>query len=364
MRVRALGCARRFCSGRHGAAPRCDAQGCERHCALQARRVGGKIAQHTLPRRTSQLLKWARVLQQFFLSAAVRLRLRAIARRRGGGLPRQRRGAERDPRTTSADRCQRPRSTTDATRPPHLAPSASPTPPRPRVLGGAWSATAAAPASLSRVSDCISRSAAGTQQTTSADQCPRPVGTTDATRPPHLTPSASPTPPRPRLLGGAGVRDRGGARVPFPRLGRHQSSPATAYAFVRRAAAAAGWRTHPAGAPLVRRRPRAVRAAPPPPPQMRPVPSASGPIQRPPRMARSMTAARRQEAASRKHNKLAAPLPPPPPRRFGQELVETSDLSVRRPYSELAPCRAARGELRGQSAPSAASGCVECVTGS
>ena len=39
---------------------------------------------------------------------------------------------------------------------------------------------------------------------------------------------------------------------------------------VRRAAAAAGWRTHPAGAPLVRRRPRAVRAAPPPPPQNAP----------------------------------------------------------------------------------------------
>ena len=131
---------------------------------------------------------------------------------------------------------------------------------------------------------------------------------------------------------------------------------------VRRAAAAAGWRTHPAGAPLVRRRPRAVRAAPPPPPQTRPVPSASGPIQRLPRMPRSMTAARRREAASRKHNKLAAPLPPPPPRRFGQELVETSDLSVRRPYSELAPCRAARGELRGQSAPSAASGCVALET--
>ena len=104
------------------------------------------------------------------------------------------------------------------------------TPPRPRLLGGAGSATAAAPASLSRVSDGISRSAAGTQQTTSADQCPRPVGTTDATRPPHLTPSASPTPPLPRLLGGAGIRDRGGARVPFPRLGRHQSSSATAYA--------------------------------------------------------------------------------------------------------------------------------------
>ena len=91
-------------------------------------------------------------------------------------------------------------------------------------------ATATAPASLSRVSDCISRSAAGTQRTTSADQCPRPVGTTDAKQPPHLAPSASPTPPRPRLLGGAGIRDRGGACVPFPRLGRHQSSSATAYA--------------------------------------------------------------------------------------------------------------------------------------
>ena len=66
------------------------------------------------------------------LSAAVRLRLRAIARRRGGGLPQQRRGAAGTQRTTSADRCPRPRSTTDATRPPHLAPSASPTPPRPR----------------------------------------------------------------------------------------------------------------------------------------------------------------------------------------------------------------------------------------
>ena len=111
-----------------------------------------------------------------------------------------------------------------------FAPSASPTPPRPRRLGGAGSATAAAPASLSRVSDCISRSAAGTHKTTSADQCPRPVGTTDAKQPPHLAPSASPTPPRPRLLGGAGIRDRGGACVPFPRLGRHQSSSATAYA--------------------------------------------------------------------------------------------------------------------------------------
>ena len=43
-------------------------------------------------------------------------------------------------------------------------------------------------------------------------------------------------------------------------------------------------------------------------------------------------------------------------RRIGQELLETSDLSVRRPYSELAACRSACGELRGQSAPSAASG--------
>ena len=244
-------------------------------------------------------------------------------------------------------------------RPPHLAPSASPTPPWPRVLGGAGSATAAAPASLSRVSDCISRSAAGTQRTTSADQCPRPVSTTDATRPPHLTPSASPTPPRPRLLGGAGIRDRGGARVPFRVLGRHQSSPATTYALsaapqppragaltprARRSSVAGRARFGP-----LRRRRRKTR----------PVPSASGPIQRLPRMPRSMTAARRREAASRKHNKLAAPLPPPPPRRFVQELVETSDLSICRPYSELAPCRAARGELRGQSAPSAASGCVD-----
>ena len=209
MRVRALGCARRFCSGRHGAAPRCDAQGCERHCALQARRVGGKIAQHTLPRRTSQLLKWARVLQQI-LSAAVRLRLRAIARRRGGGLPRQRRGAERDPRTTSADRCQRPRSTTDAT------------------------------------------------------------------RPPHLTPSASPTPPRPRLLGGAGIRDRGGACVPFSRLSDGIGHRPRPHKPCLQRAAAPGWRTHPAGGQLVRRRPRAIRAAPPSPPQTRPVSNAYG----------------------------------------------------------------------------------------
>ena len=90
--------------------------------------------------------------------------------------------------------------------------------------------TATAPASLSRVSDGISRSAAGTQQTTSADQCPRPVGTTDATRPPHLTPSASPTPPRPRLLGGAGPRQRRRLRPFLASLRRHRSSPATAQA--------------------------------------------------------------------------------------------------------------------------------------
>jgi hypothetical protein len=94
-------------------------------------------------------------------------------------------------RTTSADRCPRPVGTT-ARRGLRISR------PRPALhrRGPAASvarapATATAPASLSRVSDCISRSAAGTQQTTSADQCPRPVGTTDATRPPHLAPSAS-----------------------------------------------------------------------------------------------------------------------------------------------------------------------------
>ena len=57
----------------------------------------------------------------------------------------------------------------------------------------------------------------------------------------------------------------------------------------------------------------------------------------------------RRAPPHRKHSKLAPLLSPPPPRCFGQELLETSDLSIRRPYSELAPCRAARGELRGQS---------------
>ena len=161
---------------------------------------------------------------------------------------------------------------------------------------------------------------------------PAPGRHDGATRPPHLAPSASPTPPRPRRLGGAGARDSDGACVPFSRLGLHQSErcghptddvrgpvpapgqhdgrdaasashalgqPYTAAApsprwcghprprrrprpfprsrtssviardhirLVRRAVAAAGRRTHPAGAPLVRRRPRAVRAAPPPPP--------------------------------------------------------------------------------------------------
>ena len=150
---------------------------------------------------------------------------------------------------------------------------------------------------------------------------------------------------------------------PFPAsLGRHQSSPATTYALsaapqppragaltprARRSSVAGRARFGP-----LRRRRRKTR----------PVPSASGPIQRLPRMPRSMTAARRREAASRKHNKLAAPLPPPPPRRFGQELAETSDLSIRQSYSELRPWRAARGELRGQSAPSAVSGSVGRLT--
>ena len=72
-----------------------------------------------------------------------------------------------------------------------------------------------------------------------------------------------------------------------------------------------------------------------------------------------MTAARRREAASRKHNNLAPLLPPPPPRRFGQELVETSDLSVRRPYSELRPCRAPRAAPGPKGCQAARSGCVE-----
>ena len=196
------------------------------------------------------------------------------------------------------------------------------------------------------------------QRTTSADRCPRPVGTT-ARRGLRISR------PRPALhrRGPVSSVARASAIAAAPaslsRVSRTSSVIARDHIrLVRRAAAAAGWRTHPAGAPLVRRRPRAVRAAPPPPPQTRPVSSASGPIQRLPRMPRSMTAARRREAASRKHNKLAPPLPPPPPRRFGQELAETSDLSIRQSYSELRPWRAARGELRGQSAPAAASGCV------
>ena len=120
-----------------------------------------------------------------------------MAWRRGGGLPRQRRGAERDPRTTSAD------------------------------------------------------------------QCPRPVGTTDAKQPPHLAPSASPTPPRPRLLGGAGIRDRGGACVPLSRLSDGIGHRPRPHKPCLQRAAAPGWRTHPAGGQLVRRRPRAIRAAPP-----------------------------------------------------------------------------------------------------
>ena len=179
-------------------------------------------------------------------------------------------------RTTSADRCPRPVGTT-ARRGLRISR------PRPALhrRGPAASvarapATATAPASLSRVSDCISRSAAGTQQTTSADQCPRPVGTTDATRPPHLTPSASPTPPRPRLLGGAGIRDRGGACVPFSRLSDGIGHRPRPHKPCLQRAAAPGWRTPPAGGQLVRRRPRAIRAAPPSPPQTRPVSNAYG----------------------------------------------------------------------------------------
>jgi hypothetical protein len=195
---------------------------------------------------------------------------------------------------------------------------------------------------------------------------PAPGRHDGATRPPHLAPSASPTPPRPRRLGGAGARDSDGACVPFSRLGLHQSErcghptddvrgpvPAPGRHDGRDAASASRALGQRAGSsyvpgrarfgPLRRRRRKRARSA------MRTV---SYYIR-----CDAATCSRRAPP-HRNHSKLAPLLSPPPPRRFGQELLETSDLSIRRPYSELAPCRAARGELRGQSAPSAVSGSV------
>ena len=281
--------------------------------------------------------------------------MRAIARRRGGGLPRQRRGAAATQRTTSADRCPRPRSTTDATRPPHLAPSASPTPPRPRRLGGAGARDSGGA--------CVPFSRLGLHQ---SERCGNP---TDDVRGPVPAPgrhdgreaaSASRALGQPYTAAASSPRWRGHPQSrrrlrPFlASLGRHQSSPATAQA-LSAARSCRGLAHSPRGraartSPAARDSGRsAIAAANAPGQQCVRSRTTSGAMPRP------VAAARRRIA---KHSKLAPLLSPPPPRRFGQELLETSDLSIRRPYSELAPCRAARGELRGQSAPSAASGCV------
>ena len=181
---------------------------------------------------------------------------------------RARRGAERDPRRRR-DRCQRPRSTTDATRPPHLAPSA----PHRR---GPVSSVARGPRQRRRL---------------------RPFS---ASRTASVGALRAPNRRRPRTSARArsARRKRSSLRISRPRPALHRRGPVSSVArasaiaaapaslsrvsrtssviardhirLVRRAAAAAGWRTHPAGAPLVRRRPRAFRAAPPPPPQNAP----------------------------------------------------------------------------------------------
>ncbi len=79
--------------------------------------------------------------------------------------------------------------------------------------------------------------------------------------------------PSPRWRGHPRSRRR--LRPFLASLGRHQSSPATAQA-LSAARSCRGLAHSPRGRQLVRRRPRAIRAAPPPPPQTRPVSNAYG----------------------------------------------------------------------------------------
>ena len=157
--------------------------------------------------------------------------MRAIARRRGGGLPRQRRGAAGCPADDFRGTVPAPGRHDGVTRPPHLAPSASPTPPRPRRLGGAGA----------RDSDgaCVPFSRLGRHQ---SERCWHP---TDDVRGPVPAPgrhdgrdaaSASHALGQPYTAAAPSPRWRGHPRSrrrlrPFlASLGRHRSSPATAQA--------------------------------------------------------------------------------------------------------------------------------------
>ena len=254
--------------------------------------------------------------------------MRAIARRRGGGLPRQRRGAERDPRTTSADRCQRPRSTTDATRPPHLAPSASPTPPRPRLLGGAG------PRQRRRLRPFPA------SRTASVGALRAPRGRL----------------PRTSARARSARRTRRGLRISRPRPALHRRGPVSSVARASAIAAAPASlsRVSQTASVIARDRTSLVCSAQlPRAGALTPRAGSSyvagrarfGPLRRR-RRKRARSAMRtvsyyiRSDAATcsrrapphRKHSKLAPLLSPPPPRCFGQDLLETSDLYIRRPY--------------------------------